>query len=47
MKVKRICSVDVNTFKVGDIIKIKLTNGGESGGYGYEAGRERHDLLYD
>lgn len=27
MKVKRICSVDVDTFKVGDIIKIKLTNG--------------------
>ena len=27
MKVKRICSVDVDTFKVGDVIKIKLTNG--------------------
>ena len=27
MKVKRIYSVDVGTFKVGDVIKIKLTNG--------------------
>lgn len=27
MKVKRICSVDVDTFKIGDVIKIKLTNG--------------------
>lgn len=27
MKVKRTVTIDVNTFKVGDIIKIKLTNG--------------------
>ena len=27
MKVKRICSVDVDTFKIGDVIKIKLTDG--------------------
>ena len=27
MKVKRIYSVDVDTFKVGDVIKIKLTDG--------------------
>lgn len=45
MKVKRMIKSDVDTFKVGDIIKGQTHGRCEGAGYGYAAGRGQHDFL--